>query len=126
MPIGYHPCNEIEQSIPYFRVCRQMTDDSQVARAVEELLGERELVYHDLLLAQNDASQKILAALARERKVPKPTSAGFLAGGHLGGASTVRAALRDLEKKDLVYKDDGGWMVYDFLFADYLRSLQGD
>ena len=52
----------------------------------------------------------------------EPTSAGFLAANGLSGASTVRAALKDLAEKDIVYKTDGGWIVYDRLFAEYLRS----
>ena len=53
--------------------------------------------------------------------VPEPTSADFLSANGLRGASTVRAALKDLVGKDLVYKTDIGWIVYDRLFAEYLR-----
>ena len=33
-----------------------------------------------------------------------------------------KAALKDLAAKDIVYNTDGGWIVYDRLFAEYLRS----
>ena len=36
----------------------------------------------------------------------------------------VRAALKDLASKDIAYKSDSGWIVYDRLFAEYLRTLQ--
>ena len=99
-----------------------LLDDAQVDRAVVELCEERALVYHDLLAAQNGASQEVVVAIARNGVVAEPTSAGFLAANGLSGASTVRAALKDLAAKDIVYKADGGWIVYDRLFAEYLRS----
>ncbi len=98
-----------------------LLDDAQVERAVVELYEERALIYHDLLIAQNEASQELLVAIARNGIVSEPTSAEFLVSNHLGGASTVRAALKDLVGKDMVYKTDSGWIVYDRLFAEYLR-----
>ena len=102
-----------------------LSDDAQVERAVKELYEERALVYHDLLCAQNDASQELVMAIARNGVVPEPTSADFLSTNGLRGASTVRAALKDLAGKDIAYKSDSGWIVYDRLFAEYLRTLQG-
>ena len=98
-----------------------LLDDAQIDRAVVELYEERALIYHDLLLAQNEASQELVVAVARNGVVPEPTSADFLSANGLRGASTVRAALKDLVGKDLVYKTDIGWIVYDRLFAEYLR-----
>jgi hypothetical protein len=98
-----------------------LLDDAQVDRAVVELYEERALIYHDLLLAQNEASQELVVAVARNGVVSEPTSADFLSANSLRGASTVRAALKDLVGKDLVYKTDVGWIVYDRLFAEYLR-----
>ncbi len=63
-------------------------------------------------------------AIARKGVVPEPTSADFLSSNGLRGASTVRAALKDLAGKDIAYKSDSGWIVYDRLFAEYLRTLQ--
>ena len=60
-------------------------------------------------------------AVARDGVVSEPTSADFLSANSLRGASTVRAALKDLASKDMVYKTDAGWIVYDRLFAEYLR-----
>ena len=36
--------------------------------------------------------------------------------------SLVRTALPGLEERDLVYRSSDGYMVYDYLFAEYLRS----
>lgn len=100
--------------------------DSQVDAAVKELYEERALIYHDLLCAQNEASQELVMAIARNGIVSEPTSTGFLSRNGLRGASTVRAALKDLagKDKDIAYKAEAGWIVYDRLFAEYLRSIQ--
>lgn len=100
-----------------------LDSDGQVERAVAELRDERALVYHDLLAAQNRASRDLLAAVARTGAVKEPTSAAFLSANGLRAASTVRAALNDLARNDLVYKSGEGWIVYDRLFAEWLRSL---
>ena len=101
-----------------------LLDDVQVDRAVAELYGERSLVYHDLLTALNVSSRAVIEAIARDGAVQEPTSAKFLSDNGLKGASTVRAALKDLAKMDLVYKAEEGWIVYDRLFAEYLRSRE--
>ena len=99
-------------------------DDAQTDRAVTELYEERALIYHDLLNAQNEASQELVKAIARVGTVAEPTSAEFLSASGLRGASTVRAALKDLAAKDIAYRSESGWIVYDCLFAEYLRSIQ--
>lgn len=99
-----------------------LSDYEQVEWAIANLCEERALVYHDLMLAQNEASQNLLSAIVRTGVVSAPMSASFLSANGLGGASTVRAALRDLAEKDIIYKMDDGWIVYDRLFAEYLRS----
>ena len=101
-----------------------LENDIQVDAAVKELYEERALIYHDLLCAQNEASQELVMAIARNGIVSEPTSTDFLSRNGLRGASTVRAALKDLAGKDIAYKAESGWIVCDRLFAEYLRSIQ--
>ena len=37
---------------------------------------------------------------------------------------SARNAQNDASGKDIAYKSDSGWIVYDRLFAEYLRTLQ--
>ena len=101
-----------------------LLEDAQVDKAVEALCDERALVYHDLLASQNGVSRAVIEAIARNGVVPEPTSAVFLSENRLKGASSVRAALKDLVRKDMAYKTDEGWIVYDRLFAEYLKSIE--
>lgn len=94
----------------------------QILKAETDLREERALVYRDLYIAQNASSKLVLKAIAEKRVVAEPNSADFLSTPGLPGASTVRAALKDLDGKDLIYKTDAGWIVYDRLFGEYLRT----
>lgn len=99
---------------------RSLEDVAQIAAASDELVEERALVYHDLLVSQNEASQELLGAIASEGEVAEPTSAAFVRKAGMRGASTIRAALRNLAEKDLVYQSADGWIVYDRLFGRWL------
>jgi len=60
----------------------------------------------------------------RIASISKSFSADFLSTNRPRGASTVRAALKDLAGNDIVYKTDAGRIVYDRLFVEYLCSIQ--
>ncbi len=101
---------------------RSLEGIGQIEIAEAELIEERALVYHDLLASQNDASQELLRAVAAARVVAEPTSAAFVRQAGMRGASTIRAALKDLSEKDLVYHSPGGWIVYDRLFGRWIAA----
>lgn len=100
-----------------------LTTPDQVERMVADVLSDRALTYHDLFALQNDVAKLLLKGIARERCVSEITAGGFLARHHITAPSSVRAALPALLENDLVYRTDKGYIVYDYLFAEYLRSL---
>ena len=99
-----------------------LQDFGQVLKAEADLCEERALVYRDLYVAQNASSKLVLRAIAERRVVAEPNSADFLSMPGLPGASTVRAALKDLDGKDIIYRSEAGWIVYDRLFGEWLRT----
>ena len=94
--------------------------DADVAAAVDRLVEERALTFHDLLAAQSGVGRVLLAAIAREGKVAEITSSAFLRKHGLSAPSSVRTALSTLLERDLVYPSASGYIVYDYLFAEYL------
>ena len=64
-----------------------------------------------------------LKAVAAERVVPEITASSFLRKHGLSAPSSVRTALPVLLDRDLLYRSESGYVVYDRLFADYLRAL---
>lgn len=98
-----------------------LVDVKQVDDAVETLVEDQDLVYHDLLRSQSEGSQRMLLAMARAKAVPQPTAGKFVASSGLRAASSALFALNDLRNRDLVYDTDSGWVVYDRLFGLWLR-----
>ena len=90
--------------------------------AVESLVEDRALTFHDLLAAQTEVGRALMRAIASEGKVREMTAGEFIRRHSLTAASSVRTALPGLEERDLVYRSSDGYMVYDYLFAEYLRS----
>ena len=94
-----------------------------VERAVESLLDDRADIYHDLLLSQNEGTQLMLLALAREGAVRAPTAGEFISRHGLTAASSASFALNDLRSHDLVCETANGWIVYDRLFGEWLSRF---
>lgn len=91
--------------------------------AVKALVDNRDLVFLDLLRSQSEASRRLLRAVAAEGVVPAPTGKAFLVGHSLGAASTVASVLENLVERELLYKSEAGYIVYDRLFSLWLKSL---
>ena len=68
-------------------------------------------------------AQRLLRAIAAERKVKEPQSGKFVAKYGLRAASSVKTSLKMLIDKELVYPAPDGYVVYDRLMAEYLRTL---
>lgn len=100
-----------------------LTDVAQVDAVVENLVSRQSLSFHDLCVSQSESAQALLRAVARAGCVAAPTSAEFLAESGLNAPSTVAGALRQLLEKELLYKTDSGYVVYDRLFGEYLKQI---
>ena len=100
-----------------------LESEKDVAVAVESLVEDRALTFHDLLAAQTEVGKSLLRAIASEGKVRELTAGEFIRRHSLTAPSSVRTALPGLEDRDLVYRSPGGYMVYDYLFAEYLRRM---
>ena len=105
-----------------WRMGEGLEDVAIVDKAVESIIDDRADVYHDLLLSQNEGSQLMLLALAREGAVTSPTAGEFISRNGLKAASSASFALNDLRSRDLVYETDRGWTVYDRLFGLWMNT----
>ena len=103
---------------------------SEVARSTEEdvvaaigrLVDENAANYSFILSKCSPGAVELLRAVAAERVVAEPMSAEFGRRYGLRAASSVRFALDSLLKDELLYRCDDGYVVYDRLFAMWLRS----
>lgn len=98
-----------------------LSDVAQIDAAIDSLVEDQALVFHDLLRSQSEGSQTMLRAIARAGVVPQPSSGKFVATSGFRAASSAAFALNDLRRRDLVYETDAGWVVYDRLFGLWLK-----
>ena len=89
--------------------------------AVKSLVENRNLVFLDLLNSQSEASKAVLRAVAEEDVVAQPTGKAFLSGHSLGAASTISSVVANLVDHELLYKTEKGYVVYDRLFALWMK-----
>lgn len=97
--------------------------DETVESAIAELVETRDFEYHDLLVSQSETGSRLLRGIAAEGPVEAPQSADFLA--KCGGlaASSAASALDTLLSRDLVYRTERGYVVYDRFFGIWLKGL---
>ena len=99
------------------------TSEVQIDEVVDDLVADRSLIFRDLYFSQNESSQQLLSAIAADGEAKEVLSGGFLQRHRLTATSSVRSALKVLQKKDLVYRTENGWVVYDRIFGEWLRRL---
>jgi hypothetical protein len=99
-----------------------LSSAKQIDKIVEELINDRALVFRDLYFSQTESCQNLLSAIARDGEAHGVFSGDFLNRHKLTAASTVRSALKSLEDKDLIYRTENGYIVYDRILAEWLKS----
>lgn len=93
-----------------------------INEAINDLVQDRALVYRDLLESQNETAKMLLRTISKMGIVKHPTSAEFLQSCMLS-ASSVRSALTELCERELIYKGEDGYIIYDRTFGEWLKSL---
>ena len=95
----------------------------QVNAALLSILQGREPQFENLVQFFTENQFSLLKAIAKDSIVAQPTSGKFIREHHLSGASSAKAALKVLEEKELVYKTDTGYVIYDRLMDLWLKRL---
>ena len=84
-----------------------------------QVQGDRRTLL-ELLEVLPDGARRLLRAVAREGTVREPQSGEFVARHALRAASSVKTSLGMLLDKQLLYRDERGYRVYDRLLGEYL------
>ena len=96
--------------------------EEDVAAVVSQLVEENAMNYGFILSKCTPGAVELLRAVAAERVVSEPMSAEFGRRHGLRAPSSVRFALDSLLEDELLYKREDGYVVYDRLFAEWLRG----
>lgn len=97
-------------------------DEQQVREAYLSILQGRIPQYEGLTQFLTDNQFSLMKAIARDGLVAQPTSGKFIKAHRLNGASSVKAALKVLEDKELVYRTPQGYTVYDRFMEMWMRK----
>ena len=100
-----------------------VTDVKQLNEAVMLRVQSNEYDQQRILEILPDGARRLLRAVAKERMVKAPQSADFIAKHGLRAASSVKTSLDMLVDKELLYRGDDGYIVYDRFLAEYLRGI---
>ena len=90
--------------------------------AVRQIVDESEYAYQTLIASYPAGSVRLLKAIAHAGVVPEINSGDFIARYRLKATSSVNAAIKNLLKKEMVYKTPKGYVVYDRFLSIWLRS----
>lgn len=98
-------------------------DMELVAHAIQQIIAEQSYSYAELLNAYTNNCIRLMKAIALEGCVTEITAGDFITKHQLRAASSVKAALKKLLDNEMVYKTPSGYIIYDRLMAEWLRSL---
>ena len=102
---------------------KNVNDISMLNAATVSVLRGRQPQYESLSQFFTENQMRLLKAIACEGVVAQPTSGKFIRDYRLPGASSVRAALESLEEKELVYRTNEGYIIYDRFMTLWLKCF---
>ncbi len=106
-----------------FEMSEETVTEAIANLALKEILKEKEFVYLNYRNILTKAQFKLLEAIAKEGGVKSPNAMKFLRRYDLSQASSVNKTLKSLLKKEMIYREDNIYKVYDVFFSKWLQLL---
>lgn len=97
--------------------------ESIVRTTLESILKENEPVYINYRHLLTDYQWKVLTAIALEGNAKLITSKEFIGKHKLGTPSSVHSAVRALLSKEMIYKEQGDYLIYDVFLERWFESI---
>lgn len=109
-------------------ICNQAFSKTESEMSLKEALlvtnsfiDSRKADYQNLLRLLSDNQKKVCIAIAKEEIVNEPNSIDFLIRNKLPSVSSTSLALKALVTKEVVYRTQNGYIVYDVFFKRFLQ-----
>lgn len=94
-----------------------------IEQAEQNVIRIQEMSYTRLLASLPPRQKELLYSIAKEGTVDNITSKEFIQKYKLQSSSSVQAALKGLDDKEIVINStDNMWQIYDALFEQYIRK----
>jgi len=99
---------------------KKITNDL-IAQVKNEIIIDKEKYFIELrhLLPPNQLS--LLRAIGKNKGVEKPSSIEFISKYKLSSTSTINSALKALIEKELIYKEEDRYKIYDVFLSRFLQ-----
>ncbi len=97
--------------------------ETLVRNTLESTLKENEPVYINYRNLLTEYQWKVLMAIAVEGNAKLITSKDFIAKHNLGTPSSVHTAVRALLSKEMIYKEQNDYFVYDVFLERWLEKI---
>ena len=100
----------------------ELCDIDKLEIARKNIIQSQENTYKEILSKLSSKQKILLQAIAKEGVAEGITSAKFIKRYNLSSASSIQAALKPLLENDLLTQNENRYRVYDYFFADWLKT----
>ncbi len=100
----------------------QKIEKPLIDEVIKDIIEESTYTYQLILSAYTANNIKLLKAIAQEGIIKEITSSVFIEKYKLGAASSVKTSLKKLIEKELAYKTDHGYIIYDRFMNLWLKT----
>lgn len=101
---------------------KDVKDNDDIRKAIVEQVSSSNTYFESVINLIADKQYEVLKAIAKEGIVKEPTNGKFIHKYQLKSASSVTSAIKALVEKELVYRTEKGYIVYDRFFGLWLRE----
>ena len=124
----YHRFDGVTRSIQLmlnrlYETEKNVCSEAQINEAILHIVNQSSMQYEELINLLTDNQLSLMKAIAQEGCVVSPQGDEFIKRYNLPSASSIKTALDVLLDKDLVYRTQTGYIIYDHFLAIWLRRL---
>jgi len=95
--------------------------NSFIVDELKSIVQENESYYYGYRNLLTNQQFQLLRAIAKENGIEQPSSMRFITKNDLGSSSTINDAIKSLIGKELIFKDNKTYQVYDVYFSYWLK-----
>ena len=104
-----------------FETSESKITETLIIKRLTTILLENESYYYGFRNLLTEQQYSLLKGIGMEGGIAQPSSREFINKYKLGTTSTISSALKSLQKKELIFKEDGKFKVYDVFFSLWLQ-----
>ena len=97
-------------------------DSNTIEKTKQDILDEHDYIYANMHNLLTPVQFKLMQSIAKQKVVSQPTSKEFINKYNLGTTSTISSAIKVLVDKELVYKENNEYKVYDVYLSKWLEK----